>query len=166
MLGLLDVGWEAPAPVLAGCLVALGLFGQAFWRLRQRGRTDHAGWDRAALFVLAVALTFLALASPLDGLGDRYLLSAHMLQHVAIGDLAPVLGLLALRGPLTFFLLPAPLLSVGLTSAIDGLGRALRIPASSRTRARIRRALADLTATPARLIARTVRGERCDAIVV
>src|SRR5436305_822481 len=63
VLGLLDVGWEAPAPVLAGCLVALGLFGQAFWRLRQRGRTDHAGWDRAALFVLALALTFLALAS-------------------------------------------------------------------------------------------------------
>jgi putative membrane protein len=111
VLGLVDAGWEAPAPVLAGCLVALALFGQAFWRLRQRGRTDHAGWDRAALFVAAVALTYLALASPLDGLGDRYLISAHMLQHVIIGDLAPALGLLALRGPLTFFLLPAPLLS-------------------------------------------------------
>jgi putative membrane protein len=111
VLGLLDVGWEAPVPVLAGCLVALALFAQAFWRLRQRGRTDHAGWDRAALFALAVLLTFLALASPLDGLGDRYLISAHMLQHVVIGDLAPALGLLALRGPLTFFLLPAPLLS-------------------------------------------------------
>jgi cytochrome c oxidase assembly factor CtaG len=109
--GLADVGWEAPAPVLAGCLVALALFAQAFWRLRQRGRADHAGWDRAALFVAAVALTYLALASPLDGLGDRYLISAHMLQHVAIGDLAPALGLVALRGPLTFFLLPAPVLS-------------------------------------------------------
>jgi putative membrane protein len=111
VLGLVDAGWEAPAPVLAGCLVALALFGQAFWRLRQRGRADHAGWDRAALFGAAVLLTYLALASPLDGLGDRYLISAHMLQHVVIGDLAPALGLLALRGPLTFFLLPAPLLS-------------------------------------------------------
>jgi cytochrome c oxidase assembly factor CtaG len=111
VLGLLDVGWEAPVPVIAGCLVALALFGQAFWRLRQRGRADHAGWDRAALFAVAVVLTLLALASPLDGLGDRYLVSAHMLQHVAIGDLAPALGLLALRGPLTFFLLPAPVLS-------------------------------------------------------
>lgn len=111
MLGLVDVGWEAPAPVVAGCLVALALFAQAFWRLRQRGRSDHAGWDRAALFAAAVALTYLALASPLDGLGDRYLLSAHMLQHVVIGDLAPALGLLALRGPLTFFLLPPPVLS-------------------------------------------------------
>ncbi len=111
MLGLLDVGWEAPVPVLAGCVVALALFGQAFARLRQRGRADHAGWDRAALAIVAVALTYLALASPLDGLGDSYLISAHMLQHVVIGDLAPALGLLALRGPLTFFLLPAPVLS-------------------------------------------------------
>jgi putative membrane protein len=111
VLGLLDVGWEAPVPVLVGCLLAVALFARAFWRLRQRGRTDHAGWDRAALFGTAVLLTFLALASPLDGLGDRYLISAHMLQHVVIGDLAPALGLLALRGPLTFFLLPAPLLS-------------------------------------------------------
>src|SRR5439155_7372754 len=39
------------------------------------------------------------------------LLSAHMLQHMVIGDLAPALGLLAIRGPLTFFLLPAPVLS-------------------------------------------------------
>jgi putative membrane protein len=111
VLGLLDVGWEAPVPVLAGCVVALALFGQAFARLRQRGRADHAGWSRAALYTVAVALTYLALASPLDGLGDSYLISAHMLQHVVIGDLAPALGLLALRGPLTFFLLPAPVLS-------------------------------------------------------
>src|SRR5207249_2700126 len=51
------------------------------------------------------------LASPLDGIGDDYLLSAHMLQHMAIGDLAPALGLVAIRGPLTFFLLPAAVLA-------------------------------------------------------
>jgi cytochrome c oxidase assembly factor CtaG len=107
----LQAGWEAPPPVLAGCLVALALFGQAFWRLRRRGRTDHAGWARAVLFVLAVTLVYLALASPLDGIGDDYLLSAHMLQHMLIGDLAPALGLLAIRGPLTFFMLPPPVLS-------------------------------------------------------
>ncbi len=104
-------GWEFPPAVVAGCLVALALFAHAFWRLRQRGRTDHAGWDRAALFALALGGTYLALASPLDGIGDSYLISAHMLQHVIIGDLAPALGLLALRGPLTFFLLPPTVLS-------------------------------------------------------
>jgi cytochrome c oxidase assembly factor CtaG len=56
--------------------------------------------------VLAIALFTLALVSPLDTAGEEYLLSAHMLQHVVIGDLAPALALVALRGPLAFFLLP------------------------------------------------------------
>jgi cytochrome c oxidase assembly factor CtaG len=53
-----------------------------------------------------VALLTLALVSPLDAVGDQYLMSAHMLQHVLIGDAALALGLLALRGPLGLFLLP------------------------------------------------------------
>jgi cytochrome c oxidase assembly factor CtaG len=99
--------WEAPIAVLAGAALALALFGQAFVRLRRRGRKDHAGWDRAALFALAVALGTLALVSPLDYIGEEHLLSAHMLQHVIIGDLAVALAVVALRGPLTFFLIPA-----------------------------------------------------------
>src|SRR5205085_8969321 len=59
----------------------------------------------------AIGLTFVALASPLDAVADDYLLSAHMLEHVVIGDLAVALGLLAVRGPLTFFLLPPQVLS-------------------------------------------------------
>jgi len=106
-----DAGWEAPPIVLVGCAVAVALFVQGFVRLRRRGRADLAGWDRAALFGTAVLLAFLALSSPLDGIGDRYLLSAHMLQHMVIGDLVPALALLAVRGPLVFFLLPAPVLS-------------------------------------------------------
>jgi cytochrome c oxidase assembly factor CtaG len=39
---------------------------------------------------------FGALVSPLDGLGDEYLFSAHMLQHVLLGDVAPLLILLSL----------------------------------------------------------------------
>jgi putative membrane protein len=37
-----------------------------------------------------------ALVSPLDGLGEDYLFSAHMLQHVMLGDVAPLLILLSL----------------------------------------------------------------------
>lgn len=92
-------------------MVALALFCQGFVRLRRRGRRDHASWDRAVLFVVAVLLVFLALDSPLDTIADDYLLSAHMLEHVVIGDLAVVLGLLALRGPLIFFFLPKHVLS-------------------------------------------------------
>jgi putative membrane protein len=107
------MSWTAwhPAPlVLGGAGLALVLFARAFVRLRRRGRRDHAGWSRAGLFVLAIALGTLPLVSPLDEAGDGYLLSAHMLQHVLIGDAAPALALVALRGPLFFFFLPSAVL--------------------------------------------------------
>src|SRR5207245_1051476 len=102
--------WDAPPLVLVPAAVALLLFAQAFVRLRRRGRADHASWSRPPLFLLAVALATLPVLSPLDAVGDSYLLSGHMLQHVVIGDAAPALALVALRGPLLFFLLPCPLL--------------------------------------------------------
>jgi putative membrane protein len=106
----LDSAWQAPPAVLAGAALALVLFGQAWVRLRRRGRRDLAGYDRALLFVAAVVLGTLALVSPLDAAAEEYLLSAHMLEHVIIGDLAVALAVVAVRGPLTFFLLPASLL--------------------------------------------------------
>jgi putative membrane protein len=102
----LGSAWEAPPAVLAGSALALALFLQAFIRLRRRGRKDLAGYDRLALFVTAVVLGTLALVSPLDAIGEEYLLSAHMLEHVIIGDAAIALAVVALRGPLIFFLLP------------------------------------------------------------
>ena len=102
----LSSAWEAQPLVLVLAGLMLLLFAQAFWRLRRRGRADHAPWTRVPLFVAAVAVGTLPLLSPLDAVGDDYLLSAHMLQHVLIGDVAPALALVALRGPLVLFLLP------------------------------------------------------------
>jgi cytochrome c oxidase assembly factor CtaG len=102
----LDSSWHADAAVVAPACVLAVLFAQAFVRLRRRGRADHAGFDRALLFTLALAIGTLALLSPLDATGEHYLLSAHMLQHMLIGDAAPALALVALRGPLLFFLVP------------------------------------------------------------
>ena len=102
--------WRPETPVLAAAAVALLLFAQAFVRLRRRDRPDHAPAWRALLFVLGVSLGTLALVSPLDRIGEERLLSAHMLQHVLIGDAAPALVLVALRGPLVFFLLPGSVL--------------------------------------------------------
>jgi cytochrome c oxidase assembly factor CtaG len=96
-------------PVVAAA-VAAALFGHAFFRLRARGRTDLASWDRAALFAAGLAVALAALVSPLDRIAEHDLLSAHMLQHVLLGDLAPALLLVALRGPLLFFLVPAQVL--------------------------------------------------------
>ena len=65
-----------------------------------------------------------ALVSPLDYIGEEYLLSAHMLQHVIIGDLAVALAVVALRGPLTFFLIPSVVL--GRLARLEWLRSGLR----------------------------------------
>jgi len=123
--------WRPSLGVIIPAAVLVALFAQAFVRLRLRGRIDHTGWDRPLLFLLAVSIGTLALVSPLDAAGDQYLLSAHMLQHVTIGDAAPAIALVALRGPLLFFLLPpavlAPLARV----------RALRIVLAQLVRPRV-----------------------------
>ena len=106
----LSTHWSAPPLVVALAVLAVALFVQAAIRLRRRGRADLAGADRVLLFAAGLALVVLPLVSPLDGVGDRYLLSAHMLQHVLIADAGPALLVLAVRGPLAFFLLPAPVL--------------------------------------------------------
>jgi putative copper resistance protein D len=97
-------------PVLAAVVAAL-LFAQAVVRLRRRGRPDLAGWDRVALFAAGLGVTLFALVGPLDRLADEKLLSAHMAQHVLIGDLGPALMIAALRGPLLVFFLPAAVLA-------------------------------------------------------
>ena len=141
----LSSAWEAQPVVIAIAGLMLLLFAQAFWRLRRRGRADHAPWTRVPMFVAAVALGTLPLLSPLDAVGDEYLLSAHMLQHVLIGDVAPALALVALRGPLVLFLLPpfvlGPLARVGPAAPHARLpdppaGRARRLGARVRALAR------------------------------
>jgi putative membrane protein len=97
-------------PVAAAALAAL-LFLQGFVRLRRRGRPDLAGWDRLALFAAGLGVSLFAVVGPLDRLADDKLLSAHMGQHVLIGDLGPALMVTAVRGPLLVFLLPAAVLA-------------------------------------------------------
>src|SRR5204862_8351802 len=88
----------AMAGALAAAAAALLLFLRGFVRLRRRGRTDHAGFGRLVLFAAGLACGTL----PLVALGDARL-SDHMLEHMLIADAVPVLILLALRGPLLFF---------------------------------------------------------------
>ncbi len=124
--------WTAPPVVLTAAALALALFAQGFARLRRRGRTDLASWSRAGLFAAGLALGVLPLVSPVDAAGDDYLLSAHMLQHVLIADASPLLLLLALRGPLVFFLVPPPLLrALAPVRALRALLRGLLRPGVS-----------------------------------
>ena len=96
--------------MLAGAALALGLYLRAWLRLRRRGRDDHASIGRLVLFTSGVTLAVLALVSPVDPIGEQYLLSVHMLQHVLLGDAAPALILLGLRGPLSLLIVPRPVL--------------------------------------------------------
>jgi cytochrome c oxidase assembly factor CtaG len=91
------------------CLIGSLLFAQAVVRLRRRGRADLAGRGRVVLFALGIATVLFALLG-LDARADENL-AFHMLQHVLIGDLAPALLVLATRGPLSVFLLPAAVLA-------------------------------------------------------
>jgi cytochrome c oxidase assembly factor CtaG len=102
--------WSAPPVVLVVAALVAGLFAQGWLRLRSRGRADLASWPRAALFALGLAVALAGLVSPIDTLGEDDLLSMHMLQHVLIGDLGIALAIVAVRGPLFVFLLPAALL--------------------------------------------------------
>ena len=120
--------WDTEPLVLAGTAAAAMLFTRAWIRLRRRGRTDRAGVGRLALFALGLAAVTLPLVSPLDAAADRISLSAHMLQHLLIGDAGPALLLLAVRGPLIAFMIPATAIRrlarrPGLHNAIGRLGR-------------------------------------------
>jgi putative membrane protein len=117
--------WRPAPTVLAAAVLGLALFARAFLELRRRGRRDHARWTHACAFLLGVAVLTAALVSPLDALAEDYLLSAHMLQHVLIGNLAPALLVLGLRGPLGFFLLPTRILRA--VAGSTGLRRLLAL---------------------------------------
>ena len=110
-----------PAPLALAALAAL-LYAQAFARLRRRAPA-HATWRHAFFFALGLAVSLLALVSPVDAVGEDQLLSAHMLQHLLLGDLGPLLLVLGTRGPLALFLLPAPALRVVARSPLRRLAR-------------------------------------------
>ena len=83
-----------------------------------RGPPRGAGAAHAFAFGGGVLALLLALATPLDGLGEEYLFSAHMLQHVLIGDIAPILLLLSLT---RVILRPVTRRLVGLERALGRL---------------------------------------------
>jgi putative membrane protein len=101
--------WSFQPVVIGGGLVAIAFFLHGWRRLRHR-RADLAPWTRIPLFVTGVIVTVLAIVSPIDAIGERYLQSVHMLQHVLIADLGIALTVAAVRGPLSVFFLPRDLL--------------------------------------------------------
>ena len=76
-----------------------------------------------------LAMIGVALLSPLDHLGETDLVSAHMAQHLLIGDLAAPFLVIGLRSPVYAFLLPAPLMApIARSSSLRRAFRFVRQP--------------------------------------
>jgi cytochrome c oxidase assembly factor CtaG len=89
---------------VAAALVAAAFFARGFRRVRRRRFPREAGWDRAVLFAAGLAAGLVAVGVVHEAAEERA--SAHMLQHVLLGDLAPALLLVAIRGPLAVVVVP------------------------------------------------------------
>jgi putative membrane protein len=105
------VGWSFDPLQLAPIVVMALLYTRRAVTLASGGRP--VGGARAASFAAGLFVLVLALVSPLDSIGETRLFAVHMAQHLLIGDVAPLLIVLGLSGPLL-----RPLL------ALSGAGRA------------------------------------------
>src|SRR5438128_4028014 len=87
--------WQWDPTVLAGTLALAGGYA---WLIRGRGRGGGAAWSPLTRIYFAGGLLalFLALESPIDVGGDKYLFSLHMLQHLLLAMVVPPLLLLGL----------------------------------------------------------------------
>ena len=108
---LFAVAWDFEPAVIVGCAA---LFFAYLWVVRFRMNR------KTALFGSGVLLMLLTLIGPLDFLGDNYLFSAHMMEHILLYLAVPPLLLLGLP--------PAPvrsLLSIEIAAKAE---RVLRRP--------------------------------------
>jgi putative membrane protein len=92
------VGWSFDPLPLAAVVVAAVAYAWRARTLLSRGR--RVAFRTTAAFAAGLAALVLAVVSPLDSIGEERLFSAHMAQHVVIGDVAPLLLVLGLTGAL------------------------------------------------------------------
>ena len=87
--------WNFDPSILTGTAIIVGLYLYAVGPLRKRQHlAEQVQRRQVVYFLLGVFLMFLALVSPLDELGDSYLFSAHMVQHLFLTVVGPPLLLL------------------------------------------------------------------------
>jgi cytochrome c oxidase assembly factor CtaG len=91
-----QITWHLTAPVLLPLALLIGIYVFRFREARREAGGRGAGWLQATCFALSMLVLFAAVASPIDTLGENYLFSAHMVQHILLGDLVPLLLLLSL----------------------------------------------------------------------
>jgi putative membrane protein len=96
------------------CLLTCAAYARRAQRLAGRGQRVPV-WKQGA-FYLGIAALLASLISPLDTQAETRLFYAHMVQHLMIGELAPLLIVLGLNGPLL-----RPLLAIGVLARLRWL---------------------------------------------
>jgi len=96
-------------------LLWVGLVVAAVWYVSMMHRVRRltgkpVGADHWAFYFAGLAVILIALGSPLNTIAVHWLLSAHMIQHTLLSDIAPPLVILGLRAPVLPLGVPAPLL--------------------------------------------------------
>jgi cytochrome c oxidase assembly factor CtaG len=90
-----QISWTFDPLVLVGTLALAVVYGIGWRRARRPGAPHPPGYGRLALFSGAVLAILAALVSPIDALGDQ-LMSMHMVQHILLLDIVPILLILSL----------------------------------------------------------------------
>jgi putative membrane protein len=109
-------------------LVVLVAFTGAYVNLyrRARSRSDAVGAGHWLFYAGGILAIFLAIFSPIDAIGDSWLLSMHMAQHLLLSDIAPALLIVGLRSPMLPLGLPKKTL-IAISPKGSRFGRALSI---------------------------------------
>ncbi|MGW0955966.1 cytochrome c oxidase assembly protein [Streptomyces sp. NPDC002545] len=100
--------WSADPFFLVACLLGLGLYGWGVVRLRRRGDAWPVG--RTVAYVIGVLTVALVMCTKLNDYG-MVMFSVHMVQHMIISMLSPILILLG--GPITLALRSLPVAGRG-----------------------------------------------------
>jgi len=87
--------WNWEPSIIIGTAIIFGLYLYAVGLLRKPYTLiDGVKQSQVLSFWLGVLVIFLALVSPIDEIGDRYLFSMHMVQHLLLTMVGPPLLLL------------------------------------------------------------------------
>lgn len=113
MTDILLTGWAWYPSVLIGISLWTGTYLILVGPLRRCNNWGEApkAWHQIA-FHSGTLILLLALISPLDELGDEYLFSAHMLQHLLMMFVTPPLWLMGSPAWLINFILPKQLITL------------------------------------------------------
>jgi cytochrome c oxidase assembly factor CtaG len=98
--------WTVDPFQLLPLAAAAGMYAKRAHTLRTRGRPVPPA--RQAAFYAGIALLLAAFVTPIDHIGEERLLFVHMIQHILIGDLAAVLVVIGLTGPVLRPILALP----------------------------------------------------------